>query len=178
MKRYSKLFSIAITAFCLGLMANSSLAQEPSGRYHGMGSGMMGENMMDLHTQGYEMGHSMMRGYGMGPFIMGWGNFIGMDLSADQKSKIKQIRKDARAKHWALMGEMFEAYDKKRELYEADKLDPIAINNQHKKIEDLRAQRRTVSIDAYNQINNILTKEQREKSRRWGRGYRYMMWGY
>ena len=118
-------------------------------------------------------------GYGMGPGMMGWGNYRGLNLSDDQKSKISQIRKEMRDKQWPLMGEMMDARDKLDDLYDADKQDAAAIDKQYKVVEDLRRQMVDNAVDAHNHINSILTKEQREKSRE-GRGYGPMMrgWGY
>jgi Spy/CpxP family protein refolding chaperone len=110
--------------------------------------------------------------------MMGWRNYQGLDLSADQKSKIKPIQKELRSKQFAVMGDMIDAQDKLQELYDADKQDAAAINKQYKVIEDLRRQMVDNAVDTHNRINSILTKEQREKFRERGRGYGPMMQGY
>ena len=120
-------------------------------------------------------------GYGMGPGMMGWGNYRDLNLSDDQRSRITQIRKEMRAKQWPLMGEMMDAQDRLQDLYDADKLDSAAIDNQYMVVEDLRRRMVDNMVDAHNRINSILTKEQREKFRELKRGgYGPMMrgWGY
>lgn len=177
MKNYLQILSIVMAASLFGVVSNLAAADPPSDWQNNIGPGMMGG-----YGPGYGMGPGMMGGYGpgygMGPGMMGWGNYRDLNLSADQKSKITQIRQEMRAKQWPLMGEMMDARDKLQDLYDADKLDSAAIDKQYKVVEDLRRQMVDNMVDAHNRINSILTKEQREKSREWGgRGYGPMM-GY
>jgi Spy/CpxP family protein refolding chaperone len=163
MKNHLRIFSIVMAASLFGVMANLSAAEPASDWQGGMGPGMMG---------GYGPG------YGMGPGMMGWGNYRELNLGADQKSKITQIRQEMRTKQWAVMGEMMDAQDNLQDLYDVDKQDAAAINKQYKEIEDLRRRMVDNPVDAHNRINSILTKEQREKFRESGRGYGPMMLGY
>jgi len=187
MKNHLQIFSIVLAASLFGAFANTSAAEPESDWQSSMGAGMMGgyghrygmgPGMMGGYGPGYGMGPGMMGGYGMGHGMMGFGNFRGLDLSAEQRSKITPIRKEMRSKQWALMGEMMDAQDKLQELYDTDKQDSAAINKQYKAIEDLRRQMVDNSVDAHNRINSILTKEQREKFKDWSRGYGHMMRGY
>jgi Spy/CpxP family protein refolding chaperone len=174
MKNYLQIISIVLAASMFGAVANVSAAEPAPNWQNNMGPGMMGG-----YGSGYGMGPGMMGGYGMGPgMMMGWGNYRELNLSAEQKTKIMQIRKEMRAKQWAVMGDMMDAQDKLQELYDADKQDAAAINKQYKVIEDLRRQMVDNSVDAHNRINGILTKEQQEKSRESGHGYSPMMPGY
>lgn len=178
MKNHIRIFCIVIAASLFGGFANLSAAETGSDWQSGMGPGMMGG-----YGPGYGMGPGMMGGgygpgYGMGPGMMGWRNYRDLNLSADQKAKITQIRQEMRTKQWALMGEMMDDQDNLQDLYDVDKQDAAAINKQYKEIEDLRRQMVDNAVDAHNRINNILTKEQREKSRESGRGYGPMMLGY
>lgn len=175
MENFIRIFNIVIATLLLGAFAGVTVAADSDWR--GMGPGMMGG-----YGSGYGMGPGMMGGYGpgngMGPGMMGgYGHFRGLNLSNDQQAKIAQIRKAMRTKQWALMGEMMDAQDKLQDLYDEDKQDAAAINKQYKVIEDLRSRMVDNSVEAHNQINAILTKEQREKFRDWGRGYGPMMWG-
>jgi len=177
MKNLTRIFSIVMAVSLFGAMANVRAA-EPAPDWQGnMGPGMMGG-----YGPGYGMGSGMMGGYGpgygMGPGMMGWRNYRELNLNADQKSKITQIRQEMRTKQWALMGEMMDAQDNLQDLYDVDKQDAAAINKQYKEIEDLRRQMVDNSVDAHNRINSILTKEQRERLRESGRGYGPMMLGY
>lgn len=188
MKNHTRIISVVLVASMIGVMANLSAAEPPSGWQNGMGPGMMGgygprygmgPGMMGGYGPGYAMGPGMMGEYGMGPGMMGWGNFRGLNLSKDQEAKITQIRHEMRTKQWAVMGEMMDAQDKLQELFDADNQDAAAINKQYKVIDDLRLQMVDNAVDAHNRINSILTKEQREKALNWdGRGYGPMMQGY
>jgi len=179
MKNQIRILSIVLAASLFGAIANLSAAEPESDWQSNMGPGMMGG-----YGPGYGMGPGMMGGYGpgygMGHGMMEFGNFRGLDLSEEQRSKINPIRKEMRKKQWALMGEMMDAQDKLQELYDADKQDSASINKQYKVIEDLRRKMVDNSVDAHNRINSILTKEQQEKFRELGRGYGHMMrgWGY
>ena len=188
MKNYLRILGIVMAASFFGAVSSVSAAEPASGWQNNMGPGMMGDcghgiGMMGGYGSGYGMGPGMMdgygHGYGMGHGMMGWGNFQGLDLSKDQKAKVRQIRHEMRKKQWAIMGQMMDAHDKLQDLYDADKQDSEAIKKQYKVIEDLRLQMIDNSIDAHNQINGILTKEQQEKFQEWGgRGYGPMMRGY
>lgn len=177
MKKFWRIFGMVIAACAFGITANLAAAANSDPTWHrGMGPGMMGG-----YGPGCGMEPGMMggrHGYGMGPGMMGYGDFRGLNLSNDQKSRIAQIRKTVRTKHMALMNDMMDAQDKLQELYDADKQDAAAINKQYKVIEDLRRQMVDSSVDAHNQINDILTKEQRDKLHEGKRGHGQMMWGY
>jgi Spy/CpxP family protein refolding chaperone len=177
MKSLTRIFSIVAAVSLFGAMADLWAAEPPLDWQGNMGPGMMGG-----YGSGYGMGPGMMGGYGpgygMGPGMMGWRNYRELNLSADQKSKITQIRQEMRTKQWALMGEMMDAQDSLQDLYDVDKQDAAAINKQYKEIEELRRRMVDNSVDAHNRINSILTKEQRERLRETGRGYGPMMLGY
>lgn len=127
--------------------------------------------MMGGYGAGYGMGPGMMGGYGpgygMGPGASG--SYQGLELSADQRAKIAKIQQDLRTKHWALMGKMMDARFKLQELYDTDKPDATAIDQQYKEVDNLRRQMIDQSIEARNQINGVLTDKQREKLSQSGR---------
>ena len=183
MRNHLRIFCVAIAASSLVAVSNISAA-EPGSDWQG-GPGMMGGYGMGpgmMGGSGYGMMPGMMGdygpGYGMGPGMMGWINYRDLNLSADQKAKITQIRQEMRTKQWAIMGEMMDAQDSLQDLFDVDKQDAAAINKQYKEIEDLRRRMVDNAVDAHNRINSILTKEQREKSRESGHGYGPMMLGY
>lgn len=178
MKYHTRILGIVLAASLFGVAANLSAVEPPPDWQSNMGPGMMGG-----YGPGYGMGPGMMGGYGpgygMGSGMMGWGNYRDLNLNDDQKSRITQIRKEMRARQWPLMGEMMDARDKLQDLYDADKQDAATIDKQYKVVEELRRQMVDNAVDAHNRINNILTKEQREKSREWGSGgYGPMMRGW
>jgi Spy/CpxP family protein refolding chaperone len=180
MKSFLRISSVVMAASLFGVVSNLAAADPPSDWPNNMGPGMMGG-----YGPGYGMGPGMMGGYGpgyggmmggygpgygMGPGMRGWGNYRDLNLSAEQESKITQIRQEMRVKQWPLMGQMMDAQDRLQELYDADKQDSAAIDKQYKVVDVLRRQMVDNAVDAHNRINNILTKEQREKSREWNRG--------
>lgn len=120
------------------------------------GMGQMGQGMM-----------GMMHGMGM----MGGTEAIQMlDLSDAQRSKVKKIRRGLRKKNWPLMGQMMDEMETLRELYAADTRDSAAIGKVYSKIFDLKRQMIEASVDAGNQMEQILNKEQREQMKRMRRG--------
>lgn len=105
----------------------------------------------------------MMGGYGMH-------RFDGLDLSAEQTSKINKIRDDVRKRHWALMGKMMDENARLRDLRNTERPDPAAIGKQFAKIQEMQRQMLEQSVDAENRMEALLTKEQMEqfrKMRRW-----------
>jgi Spy/CpxP family protein refolding chaperone len=137
---------------------------------YGMGPGMMGG--------GYGMGPGMMGGYGgygMGPGMMGghgmmgpyWGS--GLDLSAEQQTKVNKIQDETRKSHWALMGEMMNQQARLRDLYQAPKRDEAAIDASNKDIGKLQQQMYDSSVAAQKRMEAVLTKEQQEKLRTYWR---------
>jgi len=132
---------------------------------YGMGPGMMG---------GYGPGRGMMGGYGgygMGPgMMMGHGAFNGLDLTDEQRTKIDKILDAERQQHWGVMGKMMDEQNKLRDLYAADEPDPKKIGAMYGEIAKLRQQMIETHVQASNQAQQILTKEQREQLRQWRRG--------
>jgi Spy/CpxP family protein refolding chaperone len=135
------------------VLASSALAQP-----YGMGPGMMGG-----WGPGYGMGPGMMGGGGWGRG--GWG-LDALDLSAEQRAKIAEIRRDVSRRHWDLMRSVHEqdwhmgdawrdgAFDEKeaRKAFEA-------MNEAHRKMFE-------ASIEARKRIDAVLTPQQREQLRK------------
>jgi len=129
-----------------------------------MGRGMMGPGMMGPGMMGPGMmGPGMMGGYGYGPAL---------DLTEQQQAKIAQIQEDFRKKQWDLAAKMDAEQAKLNEIYYSGKRDPAAIDNQYKKIYDLRRQMIQIQVDAQNRMDAVLTPEQKERLRGYygGRG--------
>ena len=136
---------------------------------YGMGPGMMGG-----YGGGYGMGPGMMGGgyggYGMGPGMMGYGALNGLDLSDEQRSKIDKIFDAERKQHWAIMGQMMEEQSKLRDLYSIDEPDPKKVGAVYGQIAKMRQQMLETHVQASNQVQQVLTKEQRDQLRQWNRG--------
>ena len=165
----SKLVGMTFAA-ALVATATTALAQDVddyTGGYgpYGMGPGMMGGG------GGY--GPGMMGGYGgygMGPGMMGYGALNGLDLSDEQRSKIDKIFDAERKQHWAIMGQMMEEQSKLRDLYSIDEPDPKKVGAVYGQIAKMRQQMLETHVQASNQVQQVLTKEQRDQLRQWNRG--------
>jgi Spy/CpxP family protein refolding chaperone len=123
----------------------------------GMGPGMMGPGM----------GQGMM-GPGMGQGMLAQPN---LDLSDEQRSQIDKIRTDARKKQLDLAKQMRSEQRKLQALYDTDKPDREAIRAERKKIQDLQLQVMQNHMTAHNEMDDVLTDEQREQLRYWGHGW-------
>ena len=159
--RKSTISKLVGMTFAAALVATAATAwaqdaDEYGGGYgpYGMGPGMMGG------------------GYGMGPGMMGggYGALNGLDLSDEQRAKIDKIFDTERKQHWAIMGQMFEEQNKLRDLYNADEPDPKKVGALYGQIAKLRQQMLETHVQASNQMQQVLTKEQREQLRQWRRG--------
>ncbi|MDD3433624.1 MAG: Spy/CpxP family protein refolding chaperone [Tepidiphilus sp.] len=154
----------------------------------GMGPGMMGPGMMGMGPRGMwgdwddwddcYMGRGMMGPGMMGPGMMGPGMMGGygygpaLDLTEQQQAEIAQIQEDFRKKQSDLAAKMAAEQAKLNEIYYSGKRDPAAIDNQYKKIYDLRRQMIQNQVDAQNRMDAVLTPEQKERLRGYygGRG--------
>lgn len=136
-----------------GVAAHDGMGYDMSG-----GHGMMGEGMSG--------GHGMM--------TPGIGMLNSLDLSDDQRTRINKLSDELQHKNWATMGMMNDETNILRDLYHADKRDPSAIGNEYKKIFDLKRQMIEAMIAGQNDMEALLTDEQRAKLkelRRHARGY-------
>lgn len=141
---------------------------------YGMGPGMMGGyggmGMMGMGP-GMMGGGMMGGGYGMGPgMMMGYGALNGLDLSDEQRAKIDKIFDAERKQHWSVMGKMMDEQNKLRDLYAQETPDPKKVGAVYGEIAKLRQQMIEEHVQASNQMQSVLTKEQREQLRQWNRG--------
>ena len=142
------------------------------GGYGGYGGyGMMGPGMMGGGYGGYGMmggyGGMGMGGYGM----MGYGGML--NLSQAQRDKIEAIQQGMRKSHFAMMESMIKEREKLAELYNQEYPSPSKVGAVYGRIFAIQRQMIESGISAHNQMNKVLTKEQREQIRQWHRG----MWG-
>jgi Spy/CpxP family protein refolding chaperone len=120
-----------------------------------------GPGMMD----GYGGGPGMMGGYGGGPgmggFLLGRGSPV--NLTDEQRQRIKQISDAERKQHWAVMGKMMDEQNKLRDLLEQPTPDPKAVGAAYGSISQLHQQMLESHLQARNEVHGILTPEQREQ---------------
>ena len=90
-----------------------------------------------------------------------------LDLSKDQKTKIRAIQRDLRSKHWALEDKIELAADKLFDLYNSGNRDAKAIGKVYGEIFDYRQEIIEIAIDAGNKVEAELTKEQLASLKKW-----------
>lgn len=162
----------------LGLIAlltiySHTLYAQPHGMMrHGMDDEEYMERMMG--DRGY-MGPGYGGGYRwrhMGPMMGGpmgmmmgpmMGQLYGLDLSKEQRDKVRSIHRKVRKQHFALMDKMMDQSDKLYDLYSVDKPDPEQIGKVYDEIYKIKREMIKEHITVRNQIYDLLTKEQREK---------------
>jgi Spy/CpxP family protein refolding chaperone len=127
----------------------------------GPGMGMMGPGMGMMGPGMGMMGPGMgMMGPGMGA---GPGPFDMLNLSAEQRTKINAIQDSLRKQQWALQGKINDEEARLRDLYMVDQPDPKKVGQAYNGIFDLRRQMIEAHVQAHNQMQNVLTPEQRNQ---------------
>ena len=90
-----------------------------------------------------------------------------LDLSKEQKAKIRAIQRELRSQHWALQDKIELAADKLFDLYRANHRDPKAIGKVYDEIFDYRRQKIEIAIEAGNKAEAVLTKRQLDSLKKW-----------
>lgn len=164
---------ILVVALCFAFSASSSFAADAPVKKPARKAADQCEDHVVYHGGGY----GMMEGYGgMGSrgMMMRSGIYSMLNLSDDQRAKISQISDELNHENWAKQGLINDEAAKLRDLYEADKRDPAAIGEEYKKIFDLKRQMIEAYLTAQNQIDAVLTPEQRAQMKDMRRNHRYM----
>jgi Spy/CpxP family protein refolding chaperone len=147
----------AIALAGAAVLALGAAVAQPGPMMGGYGpGGMMG---------GY--GPGMMGGYGPGGMMGGYGYGL-PDLTSEQRTKIAEIQREQRARHWPLMQQM-------QELMWADtagSYDEQAQRRDYEKLAALQKQMFENSLETRKRIESVLTPQQRDEWRRGGRGGR------
>jgi Spy/CpxP family protein refolding chaperone len=151
-----------LAALALAGAVSVAFAQGPGPGGPGYGPGY-GPGMMGGYGYGGGYGPGMMGGYG--------GGLGSLNLSAEQREKIVSVQEENRKANWSTMGQMRSEQFKLRQMYNADKVDSAAVGDQQKKVDELRRQMLKSHVEARNQINAILTPEQRKQFRQFGPGW-------
>ena len=132
---------------------------------YGMGHGVMGGASM-----GY--GRGMMGGYGMGYGGMGI-KMLGprtamvqsLNLTDEQRGKITKLIDKLQHDNWNTMGMIMDDSGVLRDLYHADRRDPVAIDATYQKIFDLKRKMIKSALDTENEIEDLLTADQLKQLR-------------
>lgn len=155
-----------IAMLVLGAGTAAVFAQGGPGYGPGYGGGPgYGPGMMGGWGPGYGPGYGpgmMGGGPGYGP---GGGMLNALNLSDAQRDKIQTIQEEHFQKNWAAMGQMRSEMFKLRRMFNTDKVDANAVAEQQKKVDELRRQMLKSRIESYNQIEGVLTPEQRKQFR-------------
>lgn len=176
--------ALGFIALLLISYSQAVLAQPPGMMRHGMdedtmrymmqGRGYMGPGYgYQRRYMGRMMGGSMWGGSMWGGSMMGDPMMMGsmmdflynLDLSKDQREKIRAILKNVRKHHFDLMEKMMDQSDKLADLYDTDKPDPEKIGKVYDDIYKIRREMIQQHIETRNQVYDLLTKEQQEQFR-------------
>jgi Spy/CpxP family protein refolding chaperone len=103
--------------------------------------------------------------------MMGMGMYAALDLTDQQRAKITRIFEDMRKKNWDTLGKVMDESATLRDLYEAPTHDPAAIGRQTVKIAELKRPIIESMVTAHDQIEALLTADQKERLRNFGRGW-------
>ena len=157
----SSILFIFIISLVAIIGSGSTRADDDSygwGRMHG-GYGGMGMG-----------GYGMMGGYG-GMGMMGYGGMI--NLSQAQRNKIENIQEGMRKSHFAMMESIIKEREKLAELMNQENPSPSKVGAVYGRMFAVQRQMIESGVAAHNQMNKVLTKEQREQIHQWHR----RMWG-
>ena len=93
-----------------------------------------------------------------------------LNLSTDQRSKINKLHDSERKQHWAIMGKMIDVESRQRDLYAQSTSDPKQVGAVYADMSKLRQQMIETHVQANNDMQKVLTKEQREQLQQWQHG--------
>jgi len=115
-------------------------------------------------------GPGMMGGFGPGGMgaMMGHGRALwSLDLDDTQRQQLRELQRQQRQQHWSLMGQMHEAMEALASEWspESETRDRAAILAAYDRLAQLRRQLLEAQLDAADQVDKILTPEQRETLR-------------
>jgi len=154
----------------MGVAASVLVAGVVAAQPYGMGPGMM--NGYGAGAS-YGMGPGFMAGpggYGMGPGMMGgFGGdaYAGLDLTAEQRSKIADIQQATGKAQWQLMGTMHEQGYRMYGNAGPGAFDEAAARKSFDAMSDTRKAMFEMQLDARRKIEAVLTPPQREQLRRY-----------
>lgn len=115
------------------------------------------------HDMGDHHGHGMM-GEAADMMMEPDMHLLGaLALGKEQQAKINKLSDELKHNNWATLGLINDETAKLRDLYEADKRDPVAIGKEYQKVFDLKRQMIEAYLDTQNRIEEILTPEQLAK---------------
>ena len=123
-----------------------------------MPPGMMAPPMAPMH-------HGMGRMGPMGPGARAEHLADLLGLNDEQHAQVERIMEDTRRANWGLIGQLMSERFALRSLLRADKLQPDAVVEQTKRIDDMSRQLLKARLEARNKIVAVLNPEQQQMFR-------------
>ena len=161
-------------ALGLALLVGAGSAGIASAHQGMMGGGMQGGGqggmMQDCPMMGGGMmgggsgGMQGMMGGGMGMHD-GMGMMRGLDLDDDQHARMRERRSEHRHQQFSRMAEMMDLRDEMHALMRSERPDPDAVRELHGRMADVHGDMMADSIRLRNDMQEMLTDEQRETMR-------------
>lgn len=159
----------AALAAALALAVPLAGAQGPG--YGPGGMGGYGGSMMGGYGPGMMGGYGPSGGYGpgmMGGYGRGGGPMAALNLTEEQQDKLFALQEANRKKNWDTMSSMRSEMFKLQRMYNAESVDPKALLEQQKKVDDLRRVVLASRLDMRKQMESVLTPEQKKQLRQVG----------
>jgi Spy/CpxP family protein refolding chaperone len=139
-----------------GMMMDEDQWGEMMQYRYGMGPMMTGYPMWGPMFGDSMMGGPMM-GMGMGPFMGG------LDLSADQRKKIRSIWRELRGQQWDDMEKIMSARDELFDAVNEEKPDPKKVGEAYLKMVEAQKRAGSQHVKARDEFLNVLTYEQKKR---------------
>ena len=133
------------------------------GDYRGM-QGMMGGAMHGGGQGRTGMHGGMMQGGAMGMYG-GMGMMRGLDLDEEQQTRLRERRSEHRHQQFSRMAEMMDLRDEMHALMHTERPDPYAVRELHGRMAELHGDMMADRIRLRNEMQDMLTDEQREQMR-------------
>ena len=128
------------------------------GAMHGGGHGRM------MQGGGMGMHGGMMQGGAMDMYG-GRGMMRGLDLDEEQQTRLRERRSEHRHQQFSRMAEMMDLRDEMHALMHSERPDPDAVRELHGRMAELHGDMMADRIRLRNEIQDMLTDEQREQMR-------------
>lgn len=131
--------------------------------HHMMGNGSVWGGWMGHHGMPYP---GMMSGMSImpGPQAM-----RGLDLDEQQQQRIDALQEQVSEKRWKLLESLRAENRKLESLGLGDRIDPGAMTEQYARCAQLRRQIFELALEERQQVDEVLTDEQRNELRQWRR---------
>ncbi|MFV8836687.1 Spy/CpxP family protein refolding chaperone [Aquisalimonas sp.] len=156
--------ALIVGASTVGIVGAQGMQGMMGGGMHGSGQGGM---MHDCPMMGGGSGgmQGMMRGGMHGGGQGGMGMMQGLELDDDQREQLRERRSEHRHQQFGRMAEMMDLREEMHALMHGDRPDPDAVRELHGRMADLHGDMMADRIRLQNDMQDMLTDEQREQMR-------------